>query len=148
MTTTGTDPAEDVRRHLEDCGYRVERPRANEPSLLLARQPDRPTLVVKVFPGAMRFNTAFRLSDDGRIDRLRLLESVNEFNRRGIGVCVCLNLRGELAVEGWLYTSFDRVTFTDFLRRVWDRELDRLTRDPAFVSLEAHESISAGHDRP
>lgn len=147
MTATGIDPAEDVRRHLEDHGYAVERPRAAEPSLLRARHAVRPTILVKVYPGAVRLTTAFRLSAALSSDRLRLLEAVNEFNRRSAGACACLNQRGELAVEAFLYASYERVTFNDFLRRVWDREMDRLAREPAFAPLTPHES-PASHERP
>lgn len=147
MIATGSDPAEDVRRHLEDHGYAVERPRAAEPSLLRARHDSRPTVLVKVYPGATRFTTAFRLAADLTTDRLRLLEAVNEFNRRSAGACACVNGRGELAVEAFLYAAYDRVTYADFLRRVWDREMDRLARDPAFAPLEAHEP-PASHQRP
>jgi hypothetical protein len=146
MTAATTDPAEDVRRHLEECGYVVERPRAAEPSLLLARHAQRPPLAAKAFPGAVRLTTAFKTSAALGGDRLRLLEAVNEFNRRSIGACACVNQRGELAVEAFLYVAYERVVFHNFLRRVWDRELDRLAREPAFADLEAHEAPTC-HDR-
>jgi hypothetical protein len=140
MNATRSDPAEDVRRHLEECGYVVERPRAAEPSLLLARHAQRPAVAIKAFPGAVRLTTAFRLPERLRGDRLALLEAVNEYNRRSIGVCACVNQRGELAVEGFLYVAYERAAFHDFLRRIWDRELDRLARESAFSELEAHEA--------
>ena len=52
----------------------------------------------------------------------------------------------ELAVEAFLYSAYDRVTFNDFLRRVWDREMDRLAREPAFAPLGPHEA-PASHER-
>ena len=139
MMPTGADPAEDVRRHLEDCGYSVERPRPAEPSLLRARHAERPALLVKVYAGAVRFTTAFRLAAAVSGDRPRLLEAVNEFNRRSMGACACVNLRGELAIEAFLYAQYDRVTFDRFIRRVWDREMDRLAHEPAFAPLGEHE---------
>jgi hypothetical protein len=146
MTMTGTDPAEDIRRHLEDAGYSVERPRPAEPSLLRARHADRPALLVKVYAGAVRFTTAFRLDDAVSADRPRLLEAVNDLNRRSMGACACVNLRGELAIEAFLYAEYDRVTFDRFLRRVWDREMDRLAHEPAFAPLEEHEA-PISHER-
>ena len=147
MSVLVTDHSDDVRRYLEESGYVVDRPRPTEPSLLLARHARRPPLVVKVFPGVLRFNTLFRVGPALRADRLRLLEAVNEFNRCSLGACACVNLRGELAVEALLYSGYDRVTFNDFLRRVWDRELDRLVRDPAFADLEPHETAPVSHER-
>src|SRR5262245_33840914 len=144
--TTGPDPADDVRRHLEDCGYSVERPRPAEPSLLRARHAARPAVLVKVYAGALRFTTAFRLGAAVTADRHRLLEAVNEFNRRSMGACACVNLRGELAVEAFLYAAYERVTLDQFLRRVWDREMDRLAHEPAFAPLEPHEAPTC-HER-
>jgi hypothetical protein len=146
MIATGAGPVEDVRRHLEDLGYAVDRPRPAEPSLLRARHESRPTFLLKVYPGALRFTTAFHLSAAVSADRLRLLEAVNEFNRRSAGACACVNGRGELAVEAFLYAAYERVTFNDFLRRVWDRETDRLARETAFAPLSPH-AHPASHER-
>lgn len=143
MSPAGPEPADDLGRHLRERGYAVDRPRPGEPTLLRARHEARPPLLVKAYPGAVRLTTAFRVAAG---DRLRLLEAVNDFNRRSMGLCVCVNLRGELAAEAFVYATYERLSFDDFLRRVWDRELDRLARELAWAGPEPHEP-PAGHER-
>ena len=112
----------------------------------MARHAQRPPLAVKALPRRGLDHGLQGCAANLSGDRLRLLEAVNEFNRRSIGVCACVNQRGELAVEAFLYVAYERVAFHDFLRRVWDRELDRLAREPAFADLEVHE-VPTCHDR-
>jgi hypothetical protein len=113
-TTSMPDGAMDqMKEHLEYLGYEIEK--LGEDGFH-ARHGTFFNLTFKKYGFGVLATAFFDLNDAGKQSRLDLLKRVNAYNREARVTRCYVDEDGDLAVEGWYASAYEKVSFGAFMQ--------------------------------
>jgi hypothetical protein len=107
------DSASDIKSHLEYNGYSVE---VND-QRLLAKHPSKPNISMKKYNAGILFTSSYIANDNGRNNRDRLVDIVNELNQDAVAVRFYIDKDGDMIVEAYYAGAYDKANFGILLEK-------------------------------
>ena len=113
-----------VSNHLEFHGYEMAADSEN-PQHMFAVHPERPNIMVRVFPRGVQFTSFFYSNELAKQHRLGFLEMVNELNLNSTLVQYSADNEGALVIDSLWVGVYDKVIFGQFLD-LWHDDIDKM----------------------
>lgn len=121
-----SDLIEKVSTHMQFHGYETLISK-DDPREIIAKHNRLPTIIIAVFPKAVRFMAIYTTREQTREDRLGILEYTNALNSGSIAAQYVINKNDDLVIMLWLFAPYERIGFAEFLD-VWDEDIEKVFR--------------------